>query len=237
MADMVVRGIPVNIIRKNIKNLHLGVYPPDGRVRVAVPLNVSDDAVRIAIIDKLSWIKRKQGEFQQQQRETEREFVTGESHFFLGKRYLLNVVYLDSKPNVSVRGKYLDLFVRPGSGVSQREKVIKEWYREHLKAMIPSLIEKWEERIGVKASAWGVKQMKTKWGSCNTESGRVWFNLELARKSPQCLEYIVVHELMHLIERHHNDRFVKLMDQHLPHWRLLRDELNSGMLSHQDWTY
>ena len=237
MSQMVVRGIPVKIIRKNIKNLHLGVYPPDGRVRVAAPLNVSDDAVRVAIIDKLGWIKRKQQEFQQQERETQREFVTGESHYFLGKRYLLDVVFVEAKPRVTVRGNHIELCVRPGSDLSQRENVLKEWYRDHLKATIPDLLEKWEERIGVKAAEWGVKQMKTKWGSCNTERKRVWFNLELARKSPQCLEYIIVHELMHLLERHHNERFIKLMDQHLPHWRLLRDELNSGPLSHQDWAY
>lgn len=233
-----VSGIAVEVVRKDIKNLHLGVYPPNGRVRVAAPLVVSDEAVRLAVIDKLAWIRRQKARFAEQPRQSEREMVNGESHYFLGRRYRLRVHEHEAPARVALRGvASLDLFVRPGSSVEQREAVLLRWHREQLKALIPPLLEKWQPVLGVQIAAWGIKKMKTKWGSCNVDARRVWFNLELAKKSSQCLEYIVVHELVHLLERHHNERFTKLMDSFLPPWRQYRDMLSKSPLGHQEWSY
>ena len=233
-----VSGITVEVVRKDIKNLHLGVYPPNGRVRVAAPLVVSDEAVRLAVIDKLGWIKRQKAKFAEQPRQSKREMVNGESHYFLGQRYRLRVHELDAPARVAVRGvASLDLFVRPGTSAEQREAVLLRWYRDQLKALIPPLLDKWQPLLGVQAAAWGVKKMKTKWGSCTPTARRAWFNLELAKKPVMCLEYIVVHELVHLLERNHNERFTALMDEFLPNWRVCRQTLNSGVLGHEVWDY
>lgn len=231
-------GIRVEVVRKDIKNLHLGVYPPNGRVRVATPLVVNDEAVRLAVIDKLGWIKRQQARFAAQPRQSEREMVNGESHYFLGKRYRLRVHEVDAPPRVALRGlASMDLFVRPGASAAQRQEVLFQWYRSQLKELIAPLLAKWQHGMLVRAKAWGVKKMKTKWGSCNPASGSLWFNLELAKRPVQCLEYLVVHELTHLLERHHNDRFMALMDEFLPDWRARRRLLNSGVLGHEEWDY
>jgi predicted metal-dependent hydrolase len=228
----------VDVVRKDIKNLHLAVYPPDGRVRVAVPLLIDDEAVRLAVISKLAWIKRQRAKFQGQERQSAREYVYRESHYYWGNRYLLNVVYHDAPPQVVVRNKTtLDLFVRPDSDTAQRERVLLAWYRQQLKAAIPPLISKWEPIIGVDVADWGVKRMKTKWGSCTIEARRIWLNLELVKKPPRCLEYITVHEMVHLLERLHNERFVAYMDEFMPQWRLFRDELNQAPLAHETWEY
>ncbi len=233
-----VRGIKVEVVRKDIKNLHLGVYPPLGRVRVAVPLVISDEAVRLAVIDKLGWIKRQKVKFLLQPRQSQREMVNGESHYFLGKRYRLRVHEVDAVPRVAVRGiASLDLFVRPDATSAQREDALLRWYREQLKALVPELLLKWQPILGVEANQWGIKKMKTKWGSCNPNAKRLWFNLELAKKPVMCLEYIVVHELLHLLERRHSERFTALMDGFLPHWRLCRETLNAGVLAHEVWSY
>jgi hypothetical protein len=235
--QIVVGGVRVAVVRKAIKNLHLGVYPPHGRVRVAAPLTVSDDAVRLAVIGKLGWIKRQRARFESQPRQSEREMVSGESHYFLGRRYRLRVVGHDGAGNVVHRKSIIELHVRPETDAWQRERVLQRWYRQQLKALIPPLVEKWQAVLGVRLAEWGVKKMKTRWGACNAGARRIWLNLELAKKPAQCLEYIVVHELAHLIERHHNDRFTSLMDRHLPNWRLHRQELNSAPLGHASWTY
>lgn len=233
-----VRGIKVEVVRKDIKNLHLGVYPPIGRVRVAVPLVISDDAVRLAVIDKLGWIKRQKAKFAHQPRQTEREIVNGESHYFLGKRYRLRLHEHDAPAKVAVRGiASLDLFVRPGASQAQRDAVLNRWYREQLKALLPPMLDNWQAKIGVRADHWGVKKMKTKWGSCNPTAARLWFNLELVKKPVQCVEYIVVHELVHLLEANHSARFIALMDSHLPNWRVTRGTLNAGMLGHEVWDH
>lgn len=227
-----VSGLPVEIIRKPIKNLHLGVYPPLGRVRVAVPLAVDDDAVRLAVVGKLAWIKRQRAKFQAQPRQSERRMVSGESHYFLGRRYRLRVHEIDGAMRVGLRGKAtLDLFVRPDTSVERREQLLHDFYRAELRLLIPELLEKWQPKLGVEVKAWGIKLMKTKWGSCNIEAKRIWLNLELAKKPVQCLEYILVHELTHLHERHHNDRFTALLDQYLSQWRMLREELNGSTLA------
>jgi len=233
-----VGGVDVQVVRKGIKNLHLGVYPPAGRVRVAAPLAVSDSAVRLAVVGKLGWIKRQRARFQTQSRQSAREMVSGESHFFLGRRYRLRVIEHAGAGCVVLRGRTrLELHVRAGSNAQGRERVLQEWYREQLRALIPPLLAKWEAILGVHATNWGIKKMKTKWGSCSVGVRRIWLNLELAKKPAQCLEYLLVHELTHLIERHHNDRFIRLMDRHLPTWRQSRQELNAAPLAHEAWSY
>lgn len=234
--NITVGGIAVEVVRKDIKNLHLGVYPPHGRVRVAAPLVVSDEAVRLAVIGKLGWIKRQKTKFTAQPRQSQREMVNGESHYFMGRRYRLRVHEHDAPAKVAIRGiASLDIFVRPGTSAEKREAVLQRWYRAQLVALIPPLLEQWQAQLGVVVAAWGVKKMKTKWGSSNVDARRVWLNLELAKKSPQCLEYVIVHELVHLLERKHNEHFLSLMDKFLPHWRLHREALNKSPLGHECW--
>lgn len=231
-----IAGLSVEVVRKPIKNLHLGVYPPEGRVRVAAPLAVDDDAVRMAVINRLGWIKRQRARFQEQPRQSQRLMVSGESHYFLGQRYRLRVIPHDGAARVALRGKsVLELRVRPDSSGEKREEALQAFYRAELKQRVPELLGKWQPILGVEAAAWGIKRMKTKWGTCNPAARRIWLNLELAKKPLQCLEYILVHELAHLIERSHNERFLAVLDRHLPHWQLARDELNSSMLAEERW--
>jgi hypothetical protein len=190
--------LTIDVVRKSIKNMHLSVYPPAGRVRIAVPLDIDDDAVRLYIISKLSWIKRNQRKFENQDRQSPRAFLERESHYFQGQRYLLRITEHEAPPKVELKTKtYIDLYVRPGSTIEQRTIILNEWYRKQLKNQIPEIIAKWEKIIGVTVSDWGIKQMKTKWGTCNIEEKRIWINLELAKKPAICLEYIVVHEMIH----------------------------------------
>jgi predicted metal-dependent hydrolase len=236
--QITVNDLIVDVVRKDIKNLHLGVYPPSGRVRVAAPLRVNDEAVRLFTISRLGWIKRQQAKFEEQERQSARELVSGESHYYQGHRYLLNVVYQPGAPSVIIRNtRIMDLFVRPGSDTAARERVLTSWYRRRLKEEIAPLITKWEAIIGVQVAEWGVKQMKTRWGTCNSKAGRIWLNLELIKKPPHCLEYIVVHELVHLLERHHNERFIAHMNRFMPLWRYYREELNREPLGHATWDY
>ena len=238
MHQIDVNGLLVDVIRKNIKNLHLAVYPPNGRVRVAAPLLVNDDAVRMAVIARLGWIKRQQAKFRDQERESRHEYVNGESHYFLGNRYLLNIVENSGAGKVVIRNKKkIDLYTRPSSRRDQRERIMLSWYRAYLRQAVPPLIAKWQQIIDVEVAGWGIKQMKTKWGACNIEKRRIWINLELAKKSEPCLEFIVAHEIVHLLERLHNDRFMDLMNKFMPKWRLYRAELNRAPLGHADWDY
>ena len=231
-------GIPVEVVRKDIKNLHVGVYPPSGRVRVAAPVRLDDDAVRLAVISRLGWIRRKQRAFEEQGRQSQREMVTGESHYFQGRRYLLDVVEEDGSPSVRLAGHTtMQVRVRPGSDRQARELVLQRWYRRQLREQIPSLLAKWEPEVGVTVAAVCIKKLKTLWGSCNAASRRVWLNLELAKKPASCLEYILVHEMVHLLERCHSDRFREHMDRFMPQWRTHREELNRAPLAHEDWQY
>jgi predicted metal-dependent hydrolase len=233
---IIVSGLPVEIVRKNIKNLHLGVYPPTGRVRVAVPLRVSNEAVRLAVVGKLGWIKRQQARFEQQPRQSVREMVSGESHYFSGQRYRLRVHVAEGPAKVVVNNNsIIELHVRLGARLETRQKVMMNWYRQYLKETVPPLLDKWQKQLGVKASACSIKKMKTKWGTCNAEARRIWINLELAKKSVDCLEYVVVHELVHLLVRRHDDQFVEIMDKCMPRWRILRAELNGLPLAHEVW--
>ena len=228
----------MEVVRKAIKNLHLGVYPPNGRVRAAAPLVLGDDAVRLAVIGKLGWIRRQQARFAAQPRQAEREMVSGESHYFLGRRHRLRVVEGNGPGRVVLRNRaFLELHVRSGSDTQTRERVLHRWYRERLRELVPPLLAKWEPILGVRTASWGIKKMKTRWGACNGPARRIWLNLELAKTPVQCLEYLVVHELAHLTERHHNDRFAALMDRHLPQWRLHRQTLNAAPLGHASWNY
>jgi predicted metal-dependent hydrolase len=233
-----VNGLPVEIVRKDIKNLHLGVYPPHGRVRVAAPVRVSDNAVRLAVIGKLGWIKRQRARFEDQARQSEREMVSGETHYFLGQRYRLRVVNHNGPGKVLVRnGATIELRVRPGLSAAQRERVLQQWYRRQLKELVPPLLQKWQGALDIQVREWAVKKMKTKWGACNRDARRIWLNLELSKKPAQCLDYIIVHELVHLLERHHSDAFAALMNRFLPHWRSLRSQLNAAPLAHATWSY
>lgn len=234
-----IRGLPVSVVRKGIKNLHLGVYPPDGRVRVAAPRSITDAAIRVAVITRLTWIRRQREAFARQARQSEREFVIGESHYFLGRRHRMGVVEVThGKTGVVVRGKAtLELQCRPGADAPARQRIIDRWYREHLRNVAGPLISHWEGKLGVKVADWGIKRMKTKWGSCNAKARRIWLNLELAKKSPDCIEYLVVHELVHLIVRTHDERFKALMDRQLPRWKQLRIALNAAPLAHAEWEY
>jgi hypothetical protein len=238
MHQIEVNGLTVDVVRKKIKNLHLAVYPPEGRIRVAAPLLLDDDAVRLAVISRLPWVKRQQAKFQEQERQSKREFVDGESHYFQGERYRMNVVEHNATGKIVIRNKKtIDLYVRPGSTLAQRERVMLDWYRAYLKTRIPPLIDKWEQKIGVEVAEWRIKKMKTHWGTCNIQDRRIWINLELAKKSERCLEFIIVHEMMHLHERKHNQRFIDLMNYHMPSWQAYREELNHAPLAHEEWGY
>ena len=235
-SRLIVAGIPVEVVRKDIKNLHLGVYPPHGRVRVAAPLVITDEAVRLAVIDKLSWIKKQRHQFQNQPRQSRREMVNGESHYYLGQRYRLTVLERAAPPRITLRGlATLELQVRPGTTAGQREALLQRWYRDQLRSVLPPLLDAWQKTLEVELAGWGIGRMKTKWGSCNAEARRVWFNLELAKKPPRCLEYIVVHELIHLRVRRHDAEFMALLDRHLPTWRSLKALLGQEPLGHETW--
>lgn len=233
-----VGGIAVDVVRKEIKHLHVGVYPPEGRVRVAAPLRLDDEAVRLAVVSRLGWIRRKQGGFEQQDRQSQRELVTGESHYYQGRRYLLDVVECAGPPKVNLlNNTTMRLQVRPGADRDGRDAILQRWYRRKLREQIPNLVAKWEPRVGKTVAEVRIKRMKTRWGSCNGEARRVWLNLELAKKPVVCLEYILVHELVHLLERHHTERFRELMDALMPSWQIYRDELNRVPLVHEEWRY
>ena len=233
-----VRGIPVEVVRKAIRNLHLGVYPPHGRVRVASPLHLDDEAVRLAVVSRLGWIRRKQAEFKRQERQSRREFVSGESHYFAGRRYRLDVIKQAGRPGVRLlNNRTMALRIPPDADWYAREAVLNRWYRRQLRDQLPELQAIWEAKVGVHVNEVRIRKMKTLWGSCNADAKRIWLNLELVKKPVTCLAYVLVHEMIHLLERHHNDRFYALMSQFMPQWQLYRDELNRAPLAHADWKY
>jgi predicted metal-dependent hydrolase len=238
MDTITVSNITIDVVRKNIKNIHLAVYPPTGRVRLAAPLNTNEEALRLFAVSKLVWIKRNQRQFEAQERLPQRSYKERESHYYKGKRYLLQTTEIETSPKVMLKGKkIIELHIRPNTTAEKRHELLTEWYRQELKKDIPKLIAKWEAILNVKVEDWQVKQMKTQWGSCNIAKKRIWVNLELAKKPEHCLEYIIVHEMVHLLERHHNERFLYYMDTHLPMWRQLKKELNKLPYSHADWVY
>ena len=224
------------VVRKPIKNLHLSVLPPNGRVRITAPENMKDDAIRTLISLRIPWIKKQQSKFTGQERQTKRGYVSGESHYLFGKRYRLEVVFKDAAPTVFLKGKNkIVLQVRPKTSVVKKNEVMMAWYRDQLRVLVEEMMSTWQKKIGVKVSHWGIKQMKTRWGTCNHKRARILINLELAKKPIHCIEYVVVHELVHLIERKHNEKFVLLMTRYLPKWRSFKDDLNRLILSHEKW--
>lgn len=230
-------SIIVDVEHKDIKNIHLSVYPPIGRVKIAAPLRLELDTIRMFAISKLGWIKKQQIKLQKQSRETPREFKPRESHYVWGKRYLLHVVELDGKPMVTIKHDKIVLQIRPETTYEQKQAMLQEWYRDQLKAKVPKYIAKWENRMLVYLNGFNIRKMKTRWGTCNPERKQIRINLELAKKPLECLEYIVVHEMVHLLERRHNERFTGYMDKFLPGWRHVREELNRMPVGHEDWKY
>lgn len=229
--------ISVDVVLKDIKNVHLSVYPPTGRVRISAPTHMSMDTIRVFAISKVNWIRKQQAKLQKQERETQRDLVNRESHYVWGKRYLLNILEQQQAPSVTLKDNKMTLQVRPMTDSDKRHAILEKWYREQLKTAVPTLIAKWEERMNMTVERFYVRRMKTKWGSCNPQKRSIRLNTDLARKPRECLEYLVVHEMAHLIERTHSPYFITLMDQFLPQWRTLRDELNTAPLSYADWKY
>ncbi len=237
MAQFKLGNIPVDVVLKDIKNIHLSVHPPAGKVRIAAPLRMDIDTIRVFAITKLAWIKSQQKKLREQERETPREYLDRESHYVWGKRYLLKLIEKEAAPSVELKHNKMVLQLRPAASHEKKQEVLDAWYREQLKAAVPALVAKWEKALDVKAGKVFVQKMKTKWGSCSPSAGNVRLNTDLAKKPLPCLEYIVAHELAHLRERHHNDRFTALMDNHMPPWRQYREMLNSLPLAHQEWGY
>lgn len=236
MAAMLeLAGLAVEVVRKPIKNLHLGVYPPDGRVRIAAPERMPLDAIRLFAIGKLPWIRRQQSRLRAQVRDSQLEYIERESHYVWGRRYLLRIVEADSTPAIRLRARTLDLQVRPGTSSVRRGEILQAWYRDQLRQAVEPLLEKWQPLLRVKARRIHVQRMRTKWGGCNANLRSIRLNTDLARKPPEYLEYILVHELAHLREASHGPRFVALLDSALPQWRELRDALNRLPLGHVDW--
>jgi predicted metal-dependent hydrolase len=229
--------IGVDVIRKEIKNVHLSVHPPTGRVRIAAPERMSLDTVRVFAIAKLPWIKKQQRKLREQERETPREYIDRESHYVWGQRYLLKVVEADQPASVELNHGRMILRVRRGADKAKRKAIVEEWHREQLRKAVPPLIEKWERLMGVGVRRVFVQRMKTKWGSCNDRAGSIRLNTDLARKPRECLEYIVVHEMVHLLEPTHNARFMELMAQFMPKWQFHRDVLNRLPVRHESWDY
>ena len=228
-----IAGLSVELVRKPIKNLHIGVYPPAGHVRVAAPPAISDDAVRVAVVTRLGWIKKKQREFAGQAREPERRFVSGETHYVFGKPLRLLVKSAQGQRCVIEQdaSDRLRMTVPRGSPIEQRSAWMAAWYRKQLKEKAAPRISKWSERLGFPEPQWGVKLMKTKWGSCNPEKALVWINLDLAKKPLSALDYVILHELAHFVSPRHDDVFIGLLDKNMPGWRQVRADLNTLPLS------
>jgi predicted metal-dependent hydrolase len=238
MRDVLDLGeLHAEVTRKAIKHVHLSVLPPAGKVRVAAPQSMPLDTIRLFVISKLAWIRSQQRKLQAQERETPREFLNKESHYLWGKRYLLEISFADAAPAVSLSPRKLFLQVRPGADTARCEDVLDAWYRQQVREAVTGLLAKWEPLLQVKPQRIFVQRMKTKWGSCTPESGYIRLNTDLAKKPPECLEYILVHELVHLLEPSHNERFAALMDLYLPHWQHLRKQLNSLPVRHEAWEY
>ena len=234
-AYLTVAGLGVDVVYKDIKNLHISVYPPVGRVRVAAPAQTDEDTIRLAVVQRLSWIKRQREQLQKAERQTRREMLSGETHYVWGERYLLDVSRTSGHFHVEAQGKTLWVVTPEGTDAEGRRAALDRWYRRELKASVPALIEKWQPIVGVEVDKIVIRRMKTKWGTCIAQSRTIWLNPELAKKNPRCLDYIVVHELTHLLERGHGERFVALMNENMPDWRTRRDELNEAPLAQESW--
>jgi len=229
--------VTVDVVKKDIKNVHLSVYPPSGKVRISAPLDMDIGTIRVFAISKLGWVKQQQRKLREQEREAPREYVERESHYLWGRRYLLKVLNADGGASVELKPRHLVLSVQSGASDEKRQSVLDHWYRVQLKEAAPVVVGRWEKVLDVKVRGIFVQRMKTRWGSCNSLAGTIRLNTELAKKPRECLEYIVVHEMVHLLEPTHNAKFVALMDQFLPSWRAFRDELNRLPVRHESWRY
>ncbi|MEK0425367.1 MAG: hypothetical protein RJB11_1458 [Planctomycetota bacterium] len=229
--------IEAEVTFKAIKNVHLSVHPPHGRVRIAAPYRMKLDTVRVFAISKIGWIKQQQRKLAAQERETSRDYVNRESHYLWGKRLLLSIVEKKQSPSVAIRVSKMILTVRPGADRNQKQEILERWYREQLRLEVPKLIARWEKHLGVTVERFFIQKMKTRWGSCNPATASIRLNTDLVKKPAQCLEYIVVHEMMHLLEPTHNARFVALMDRYMPQWQEHRQLLNRLPVRHEDWEY
>ena len=238
MPEMQIGPLTFQLNRKAIKNLHINVLPPDGVVRISAPEKMTETAIRMAVISRIPWIKKQQESFQNQPRQSDREMVTGECHYLWGRRCRLVFNEYQGKQAVKKQGSNkLVLIVKPDTPVEKKAELLSRFYRAELQLNAEKLFAKWTPILGVEPSHWQIRKMKTKWGSCNTATHSINLNLELAKKPPECLEYILVHELIHLLERHHNEHFKSLMDQYLPDWRERRNLLNSLPLAYDRWGY
>lgn len=237
VAQLRLGDITVDVVRKDIKNVHLSVYPPTGRVRISAPLRMDLDTLRVFAISKLDWIKSQQRKMREQERESPREYLERESHYVWGKRYLLKLAEVEAAPTVTLRHNKLLMQCRPGTSLDKRQAILDDWYRAQLKEAVPPLIAKWAQLMGVTVARFFVQRMRTRWGSCSPVIGSIRLNSELAKKPAECLEYIVVHEMVHLLEPTHNDRFLILLERFMPKWRFYRDELNRLPVRHEEWGY
>jgi predicted metal-dependent hydrolase len=229
--------LAVDVVRKDIKNIHLSVHPPTGRVTIAAPARMSLDIIRVFAISKLGWIRKQQHKLQEQERETPREYLDRESHYVWGKRYLLKIAEHNQPPVVELSHSRIVLQVRPGTDHAKRQTILEDWYREQVKKAAPPLVAKWERLMGVKVERFFVQRMKTRWGSCNPRAHNLRLNTDLAKKPRECLEYIVVHELVHLLEPTHNAHFIALMERFMPRWQTYRAALNRLPVRHESWLY
>lgn len=227
--------ISISVTRKDIKNVHLTVHPPEGRVTLVAPISTRLEVARAYAISKLSWIRHQQSKLDAQAREEPRQFVERESHYIWGRRHLLLVNYQDAKPAVMLDHKRITLTVRPGSDALKRAEVMHEWHKQQLHAVVPVLIKKWERKLKVKVAGYYLQRMKTKWGSCNHKAGNIRLNTELIKKPKDLLEYVIVHEMIHLLEPTHNERFISILGEHFPTWREARAELNELPLAAEVW--
>jgi predicted metal-dependent hydrolase len=231
-----VSNLMIDTVKKDIRNLHLGVYPPKGRVRVAAPLETTDEAIKLFVLSRMHWIKTQQQKFQDQERQTIRQYLSGESHYFLGDRHLLDVVQTDGRPRIDVPSrKKIVMHIIPNATHIQKEALFERFYRFELKKLAPTSVEKWQTALGVQAREVRIRKMKTKWGTCNTLEGRIWLNLELAKKDADCIDYVIVHELAHLKEKNHTERFFKLLESAMPDWMQIKQRLNNSTLSYWRW--
>ena len=230
-------NIAVDVVRKDIKNVHLSVHPPTGRVTIAAPSHMSLDTVRVFAISKLGWIRQHQKKLLEQERETPREYLNRESHYVWGERYLMKVIEGDFPPSVELSHRRMIFRVRPACNQTKKQEILEAWYREQLKVAVLPLIAKWERLMGVKIERFFVQRMKTRWGSCNPRAHSIRLNTDLAKKPRECLEYILVHEMVHLLEPKHNSRFVAFMDQFIPKWQSYRQALNWLPVRHDNWVY
>lgn len=237
IAQVQLGNIAVDVVLKDIKNVHLSVYPPNGRVRIAAPARMSLDTIRVFAVSKLGWIKRQQKKLREQERETPREYLNRESHYLWGRRYLLTVREDNEAPSIELKHSRIILRVRPGTSEERKQALFEEWYREQLKKAVLPLIARWQPLIGVRVNRFFVQRMKTKWGSCNPTARHIRLNTELAKKPLECLECIVVHEMAHLIEPTHTQRFIALMDRFMPKWQFYRAMLNRLPVRHETWGY